>query len=286
MPRAVVIDRPERVTSPVIFASPHSGRVYPADMRARAGLDERLLRSSEDAYVDLLLGAATGAGAVLLTTEVPRAYVDFNRDESELDPALIRDLPRGMVSPRVAAGLGVIARVVAGGRQIYEAPLTLAEARARLTRYWRPYHAALAAELERQRAKFGQVLLIDAHSMPHEALIPPLRRNEPRPQIVLGDRCGAASRPELMAGVERIFRDAGLRVARNAPFAGAYVAQAYGRPAQGVNVIQVEIDRALYLDEARVRPSGDFEAFRALMDGIVARVAGIDADGGLALAAE
>lgn len=273
MPRAVVTHLPERITSHVVFASPHSGRVYPDDLIAQAQLDGRVLRSSEDAYVDLLLAPAPDCGAPLITTEVPRAYVDFNRAETELDPAVIVGAPRAGNNPRIASGLGVIARVVAGGRPIYRAPLTMAQAQARLDRYWRPYHAALAGLLAAQRARFGQALLIDVHSMPHEALAGLGPRGAPRPEIVLGDRHGAACRPEVMAAVEAVFAGAGLRVARNAPFAGAYTAQRYGQPHAATEVVQIEIDRRLYLDEARVEPGPDFAAFAALMARIVAGLA-------------
>lgn len=278
-----ILQRPTRVIAPVVFSSPHSGRDYPEGMIRRSILDERRLRSSEDAFVDDLLASAPARGAALLAARYPRAYVDLNRAEDELDPALIEGLLRPPRGARVMAGLGVIPRVVAGNRPIYAGKLPRAEAEARLATVWRPYHAVLAALLGEMRHRFGRVILFDMHSMPSEAVD---QMGERRPDIVLGDRFGVAARSETTAQVDAVFSSLGLRVARNAPFAGAYVAQAYGRPAQGVNVIQVEIDRALYLDEARVRPSGDFEAFRALMDGIVARVAGIDADGGLALAAE
>lgn len=273
MPRAVVTQLPDRITSHVVFASPHSGRVYPDDLIDQAQVEGRVLRSSEDAYVDLLLAPAPACGAPLITTEVPRAYVDFNRAENELDPALIAGAPRAGSNPRIASGLGVIARVVAGGRPIYRAPLSMAQAEGRLARYWRPYHAALADLLEAQRARFGRALLIDVHSMPHEALAGLGPRGAPRPEIVLGDRHGAACRPEVMAAVEAVFAGAGLRVARNAPFAGAYTAQRYGRPEAGTEVVQVEIDRRLYLDEARVEPGPDFAAFATLMARVVADLA-------------
>lgn len=285
-PRAVLISQPDRITTHVVFASPHSGRVYPADLIARAQVDSRILRSSEDAYVDLLLAAAPGLGAPLITTEVPRAYVDFNRAETELDPALIQGAPRIGTNPRVASGLGVIARVVANGRPIYRGSLTLAQARQRIDHYWRPYHGALSDLLTAQHNRFGQVLLVDVHSMPREALTGHHTRGVPRPDIVLGDRHGAACRPDLFEQIEAVIAAEGLRVARNAPFAGAYTAQRYGRPGQGMHVVQMEIDRGLYLDEQRIEPSVAFEQFRAVMDRIVAGIAAIGRADSLPLAAE
>jgi N-formylglutamate amidohydrolase len=286
-PRPVLIDRPDRITTHVVFASPHSGRVYPPDMTSRARLDPLVLRSSEDAYVDLLLAGAPALGAPLVTTEVPRAYVDFNRAETELDPALIAGVPRGLANPRVAAGLGVIARVVAGGEPIYRGSLTLAEAEDRIARFWRPYHRALGELVEAQRARFGEVLLVDVHSMPRAALSGlPRTTAGGRPDVVLGDRHGAACRPGLLEAVEAVIRAEGLRVARNSPFAGAYVASRYGRPGQGMHVVQLEIDRSLYLDEARVALAPGFDAFCRVMHRIVAGIAALGRPAAMPLAAE
>jgi N-formylglutamate amidohydrolase len=285
-PRPVVTHLPAQITTSVIFASPHSGRVYPDAFRRSAAVQGTALRSSEDAYVDLLLATAPEHGAPLITTEVPRAYVDFNRAETELDPALIPGAPRQSGNPRIASGLGVIARVVAGGRPIYRAPLTLAEAEARLAGCWRPYHAALAGLMRDQRARFGQALLLDVHSMPHEALggtASAHTQGRGRPDIVLGDRHGAACRPDTLAAVEAVLVAEGLRVARNAPFAGAYTAQTYGKPAEGWQMVQIEIDRGLYLDEARVEPGPGFGAFAAVMGRVVAGLAELGRAQGAAL---
>ena len=287
MPCAVEIHEPEDATSALVFASPHSGRVYPPAFLARAQVEERVLRSSEDAFVDLLLADAPRFGAPLITTQVPRAYVDFNRAADELDPALIEGAPRAALNPRVASGLGVIARVVSNGRAIYRGKLPITEAQGRITAYWHPYHAALEALLSRQHARFGQVLLCDVHSMPHEALNGHVARGAARPDVVIGDRWGASCRAEVIEQVQTVLRGAGLTVARNAPFSGAYVAQRYGQPSQGMHVVQLEIDRALYLDEARVVPSADFDAFRALMRGVVRDLAALELGGGaMELAAE
>ncbi|WP_417600823.1 N-formylglutamate amidohydrolase [Pararhodobacter oceanensis] len=281
MPIAAQIAEPLRATSPVVFASPHSGRVYPAAFLAEAQLPELILRSSEDAFVDQLLASAPEFGAPLLTTQVPRAYVDFNRDADELDPALILGAPRAGLNPRVASGLGVVARVVSNGRAIYRGKIPLSEAQARITAYWHPYHTALTGLLERQHRRFGQVLLCDFHSMPHEALTGHVARGARRPQIIIGDRWGAACAPAIVDQVEAIWRKTGLTVARNAPFAGAYITQRYGQPSTGMNVVQIEIDRALYMDEARIAPSADFAAFQGLMRGVIAELAALDTGAGV-----
>ena len=280
---AFLLKRPLRQAGPVIFASPHSGRDYPPDFLARAVLDRQAIRSSEDAFVDQLFDAAPASGAPLLAARAPRAFIDLNRASDELDPAVIDGIARAPHNPRVSSGLGVIPRVVAGGRPIYRGKLSLAEAEQRIGRYWHPYHQALSALIEDTRTAFGSAILIDCHSMPHEAIEAHSRPGQPRPEVVLGDRFGVAAGREVMDRVEAAFGGAGLRVVRNAPFAGAYVAQAYGRPLRGVHVVQVEIDRALYLNEARVEPLPGFAAFQSLMAGVVAELV---RPSGMALAAE
>lgn len=280
---AYVLTRPKRRSGPTIFASPHSGRDYTPAFLAQAVLDPRAVRSSEDAFVDELFGMAPDLGAPLLAARVPRAYIDLNRAADELDPGVIEGLVRAPHNPRISSGLGVIPRVVAGGRAIYRGKLPMSEAEARLKRFWHPYHQALAGLIEEVRAEFGQAVLIDCHSMPHEAIEAHTRPGQPRPEVVLGDRYGATAGREVMDRVEAAFAAAGLRVGRNAPFAGAYVAQAYGRPSRGVHVVQVEIDRALYMDEVRVEPLAGFEAFRELISGVVAELV---QPPGVALAAE
>ncbi|WP_099827076.1 N-formylglutamate amidohydrolase [Oceaniglobus indicus] len=266
---------PRCPTTSTVFASPHSGCDYPDSMLARAQLDAVRIRSSEDAFVDRLFDAAPGAGAPFLVARAPRAFVDLNRAPEELDPALIEGVRRGGHNPRIASGLGVVPRVVAGGQAIYRGKISLAEAQARLTNVWHPYHAALRGILDDTRRRFGAVTLIDCHSMPHEAIDAVAPAGQRRPDVVLGDRFGASASGDIVDAVEAAFVAAGLRVARNTPFAGAYIAQTYGRPAQNCHVIQVEIDRALYMDEARIAPRADFAAFKATMDGIVAGLAAI-----------
>lgn len=282
---AYVLTHPRARTSPLIFASPHSGRDYPQDFLDQAMLDRHTIRSSEDAFVDRLFDMAPGLGAPLLAARAPRAFIDLNRAADELDPAVIEGIARAPHNPRISSGLGVIPRVVAGGRAIYRGKLPLAEVEGRLRRFWHPYHQALAGLVEETRDQFGEAVLIDCHSMPHEAIEAHTRPGQPRPEVVLGDRYGATAGREVMERVEAAFSGAGLRVGRNAPFAGAYVAQAYGRPSRGVHVVQVEIDRALYMDEARIEPLAAFGAFRSVMAGVVAEIIR-DGAPGLALAAE
>ncbi|WP_421701918.1 N-formylglutamate amidohydrolase [Aliiroseovarius sp.] len=261
-------------TTGVVFASPHSGRDYSRAFLKASVLDDHTIRSSEDAFVDQLFAAAPEHGAPLLSANAPRAYVDLNRGAEELDPALIRGVPkRPGHNPRVASGLGVIPRVVAGGRAIYRGKMTLGDAQARLTEVWHPYHDRLTRLLEESRRLFGQAILFDCHSMPHEAIESLSRRGKSRPEIVLGDRFGASAASGIVDRVEAAFVAAGFAVARNAPFAGAYMAQHYGRPARGQHVVQIEIDRALYMNEGFIRPNGNFNNLQRQLTTIMAELA-------------
>ena len=278
--------RPAVASSRLVLASPHSGREYPAAFLAASVLDERMIRSSEDAFVDLLFADAPQAGAPLLVARAPRAYVDLNRAMDELDPAVVDQAPRAAMNPRISAGLGVIPRVVANGRSIYRGKIALAEAQARLDAVWLPYHAQLQALLRETQARHGEVMLIDCHSMPHVAIDGYWQVGRARPDVVLGDRFGAAAAPEVMERIEAAFAAEGLRVARNAPFAGAYIAQAYGHPSHGQHVVQVEIDRALYMDEVQIQPGPGFDAVREMLARVIARVADESGRAALPLAAE
>ncbi len=263
---------PQRDESCVVFASPHSGAYYPPDMMSKTVLCDQMVRSSEDAFVDDLFDCAPLFGARFIKAAMPRAYVDLNRSPDELDPALIEGVKRKGHNPRVASGLGVIPRVVANGRAIYRGKLQMEEVQQRLNRYWHPYHRQLQTFLNEAHAYHGQAILIDCHSMPHEAVESVARTGARRPDIVLGDRFGAAAAGHVIERVEAAFAAQGFRVARNAPFAGAYIAQTYGRPARGQHAVQVEIDRALYMDEKRIVPNRDFDAVRASVRAAVAEI--------------
>lgn len=269
---------PETLRSRVVFASPHSGRDYPQALLNASVLDAHTIRSSEDAWVDLLFDSAPAQGAPFLRAGAPRAYLDLNRAADELDPALIEGVRRQGHNPRVASGLGVVPRVVAGGRAIYRGKLSRMEAERRIRTIWKPYHEKLTALLSVAHEGFGESVLIDCHSMPHEALDSAMRGKAPRPEIVIGDRFGASAAPVIVEQVEAAFRDAGFVVARNTPFAGAYTTQAYGRPSRGQHAVQIEIDRALYMDERSIEPRADFESFRTVLRGVIATLAELRSD--------
>lgn len=259
LPLAYRIIAPARQTVPLVFASPHSGRHYPEKLLAASRLSAATLRRSEDAYVDELASGAPQAGAPLICAEYARAWLDLNREPYELDPAMYHEgLPphANTRSPRVAAGLGSIPRVIAEGTEIYAAKLPFAEAESRIANLWRPYHAALTRLIDDTAARFGFAVLIDLHSMPSAGA------GDPAADFVLGDRFGASCRGEITSAAERTLRSLGYTVVRNNPYAGGHVTQTYGRPHRGRHALQIEINRRLYLDEARVERTDGFERLR------------------------
>jgi N-formylglutamate amidohydrolase len=264
---------PPEFTSCAIFNSPHSGSTYTNAFLGATLLGPLRIRSSEDAFVDELFSAAPRNGAPLMAAKVPRAYVDLNRAPDDLDPALIAGASRRFLNPRIAAGLGVIPRVVAEGRPIMSGKLPLAEAQRRIAACWYPYHERLRALIEEQKARFGMAILFDCHSMPRDALNSGLAVGQRRPTMVLGDRFGAACDRWLVDAATEIFSDAGFLVARNAPFAGGFITQNYGRPAHGVQALQIEIDRSLYMNEQKIVRSADFADVAAAISVAVRQLA-------------
>ena len=252
---------PKAWESAVVFASPHSGRDYSKTFKGQSILDPLTLRSSEDAFVDQLIDYVTDFGAPLLLAHAPRAFVDLNRAADELDPAIVNGAQTRGQNPRISSGLGVIPRVVANGRPIYRGKIPMQEAKDRLNTYWHPYHKALLSLLKTAKFRHGYSVLIDVHSMPHDAVSSPSKLVK-APEIVIGDRHGSSASRALVEEVEACFANAGLRTARNTPFAGAFITQQYGRPSTNQHAIQIEIDRAIYLNEAQVAPSEQFAETR------------------------
>ncbi len=276
---------PARLTSPLVFSSPHSGSLYPNLFLAASRLDALTLRRSEDAFVDELFMPCVALGAPLLRALFPRAYLDVNREPYELDPKVF-DGPvpdfANTRSLRVAVGLGTIPRVVGDAQPIYKQPLSVSEGLARVEALYRPYHERLSALIERARQRFGQALLIDCHSMPSNAA------DVGGWDIVLGDRFGASAAPIVIESLETSLRASGYRVRRNKPFAGGYITERFGAPADGVHAVQIEIARALYLDERRIVRN---ERWTALRDDLFVAVRALAtefgrADGPARLAAE
>lgn len=264
-PAPFELRRPHGTATPLVFASPHSGRLYPGDLMSASVLDDRSIRRSEDVLVDDLIAEAPAAGVAVLNARYARAYVDVNREPYELDPAMFEgELPpfAKARTARVAAGLGSIARVVGDGQEIYRRKLTFAEARRRIEAVHRPYHEALGRLLEETRARAGAVVLVDWHSMPSAAAAGDAGRRRRAADMVLGDRYGAACSPLVTGAVERELTAMGYLVERNRPYAGGWTTEHYGAPARRVHALQVEINRALYLDEATLQPSEGFARLR------------------------
>jgi N-formylglutamate amidohydrolase len=267
-----LVVEPAELATPFVFCSPHSGRVYPRVLLERSRLDAHTLRKSEDCFVDEIFAGVAHLGAPLLAARFPRAYLDVNREPYELDPELFRDpLPdyANTQSMRVIGGLGTVARIVADGEEIYRQPLPLAAALERIERLYRPFHAALAGLVSRARQRFGIAVLIDCHSMPSASMS---HSGASRPDFVLGDRFGASCDVRLT----RVFRDAiaeaGYQVQLNRPYAGGFITEYYGQPLKGVHAIQLEINRGLYLNEARLVPTAGFQMLRRAMVDVLARV--------------
>ncbi len=260
---------PDRLAANVVFSSPHSGRDYPAELVRCSRLTRLDLRASEDALVDALFANAPEHGAPLLAATVPRAWLDLNRAPDEIDPALV-DGGRSLgLNQRVAAGLGVIPRVVSEGVEIYRGKISLEEAVERIRSVHAPYHATLESLMARAREVYGMAVLYDCHSMPSEALRAVPRVQGRCPEIVLGDRFGASASRSLVTLSQRAFERAGFVVARNAPFAGGYITQRYGRPSRAMHAIQIEIDRGLYLDRTRLEPLPVFDEVRERLSQVI-----------------
>lgn len=266
---------PDRHSIPLVFASPHSGSFYPADFVASSPLDLGMLRRSEDCYVDDLFSDAPHFGAPLVRALYPRAYLDVNREPYELDPEMFNDpLPAfaNTTSARVGAGLGTIPRIVATRREIYRTKLYFDDAERRIEAVYRPYHRALANMIARAHAKFGFCILIDCHSMPSTGL-PMTAVGDPRTiDMVLGDRTGLSCAPAITDSVEAFLSQRHYRVTRNNPYAGGFTTQNYGDPENGTHVLQLEINRNLYMDEATLERRPGFSVLKNDVRGLMERL--------------
>jgi len=281
MDDVVDVARPAKRTNPLVFASPHSGRIYPQAFIDSAKLDPLTLRRSEDAFVDEIFGVAPDHGAPLLRALFPRAYVDPNREPWELDPRMFRgDLPAqaNIGSPRISAGLGTIAKVVTSGDEIYADKLDIEEGLARIHRYYEPYHATLRGLIQDTIDLFGVCLLIDCHSMPSIGGPMDLDPGSRRVDMVLGDCHGASCGKEITDFVDQALTDMRYNVKRNDPYAGGFVTSHYGVPRSGVHALQIEINRALYMREGRMERSKGFAGLQADMGRLVESLTKINTD--------
>ena len=238
----ISIFRPVQQAGPLILASPHSGRIYPKAFIEQAALSAHALRQNEDAFIDELLGFAKHLDIPLLRALFPRSYVDVNRDKTEL-PSTWRRSDDPASTPRAEMGLGVVPTIIAEKMPIYRRAPKASHARLRIKNLYEPYHEALSDLIQSTKSQFGQALLLDVHSMPGFT-----QMGQRRPDIVLGDRHGTSCHPETMARIEALFQARGYSTSRNYPYAGGYVTSHYGDPINGTEVIQIEINRDLYLN--------------------------------------
>ncbi|MBX7198151.1 MAG: N-formylglutamate amidohydrolase [Rhodospirillaceae bacterium] len=274
-PPPVDVREPQQPLSPLVFASPHSGSDYPVEFVASAALDLATLRKSEDCFVDELFSDAPAHGAPLVRALLPRAYLDVNREPYELDPDMF-DTPLpphvNAGSARVAAGLGTIARIVASRREIYRDKLSFTEAERRIADVYRPYHQALRAVIQRARERFGFCILIDCHSMPSTGLPLSVDSDMRTLDIVLGDRAGLSCHGGITDTADETLAALGYRVVRNNPYAGGFTTQHYGDPSGGIHVLQVEINRALYMDEITFARRPAFDRLKSDLNHLMRRL--------------
>ena len=266
------IQEPAASAGPVLFNSPHSGSVYPRAFLAASRLDMATLRRSEDSFVDELAAGVVARGYPLMHAHFPRCFVDVNREPYELDPRMFDGrLPSfaNTRSMRVAGGLGTVARVVGDAQEIYDQRIPVDDALQRIESLYKPYHRALRRMFTRVHRDFGAAVLVDCHSMPSTA---GHRDERQRPEFVLGDRYGTSCVPVVAETVERALRALGYTVSRNKPYAGGFITEHYGNPAAGLHAIQLEINRALYMDERRYERSSNFGRLAADLETLACRL--------------
>jgi N-formylglutamate amidohydrolase len=260
---------------PVVFNSPHSGNVYPRAFLAASRLDVPTLRRSEDSFVDELTIGVVRRGYPLMRAHFPRCYVDVNREPYELDPRMFDGrLPSfaNTRSMRVAGGLGTVARVVGDAQEIYGQRIPVDDAIRRIEGLYKPYHRGLRRLFTRVHRDFGAAVLIDCHSMPSTA---GSKDERPRADVVLGDRYGTSCVAAVAETVESTLRAKGYSVSRNKPYAGGFITEHYGNPAAGLHAIQLELNRALYMDERRFERSACFARVAADLEALADCLAAI-----------
>jgi N-formylglutamate amidohydrolase len=269
--------QPGHWRGPVVFNSPHSGNVYPRHFLAASRLDMAVLRRSEDSFVDQLFADVVARGYPLMRAHFPRCYVDVNREPYELDPRMFHGrLPSfaNTRSMRVAGGLGTVARVVGDAQEIYDQRISVDDALQRIESLYKPYHRALRKLFTRMHQDFGAAILIDCHSMPSATG----RDDRPRADIVLGDRYGTSCAPAIVEVVETTLRGCGYTVSRNKPYAGGFITEHYGNPTAGLHAVQLEVNRALYMDEQSFQPTARFARVAADLAMLSERLADIPPD--------
>src|ERR1700687_365903 len=227
--------------APIIFNSPHSGSVYPDEFLNASRIDLPALRRSEDSFMDELIGGLSDRGFPTVRVNFPRSYVDVNREPYELDPRVFSGRLPSFANTRAM-------RVDGGGQETYRERLSVDAALARIEALYKPYHRALRRLINKAHQAFGTVVVVDCHSMPSIGV----SRDEPRrPDMVIGDRYGTSCAALLSDRVEETMSRLGYSVGRNKPYAGGFITEHYGNPASGLHTIQLELNRAIYMDERR-----------------------------------
>ncbi|MCS0504126.1 N-formylglutamate amidohydrolase [Ancylobacter mangrovi] len=255
------IVEPARLSAPFLFNSPHSGVIYPRAFVEQSRLPLQTLRRSEDTLVDALFRDVTQSGMAFMRAHFPRCYLDLNREPYELDPRMFEGrLPAfaNTRSMRVSGGLGTIARIVGEAQEIYARRIPIDDAIVRIETLYKPYHRALRQRMVQMQRAFGVAVLVDCHSMPSGCH----RDERSRVDMVIGDRYGTSCAPVLPDIMETELRRRGYSVVRNKPYAGGFITEHYGNPASGMHALQIEINRALYMDEPTYQASERFDALR------------------------
>lgn len=266
------VDQPADWKAGVVFASPHSGAIYPPELLARSKLSAHQLRRNEDIYIDHLFHSAVAAGSPFLRAAFPRVIVDVNRAANELPPewqVLNGDSDADQTTPRAAAGLGVVPTYLSETQSIYSRMPDIDDVSNRLKRLYHPYHTTLQELLGTSLSRFGRALLVDCHSMPGFAPM-----GSRRPDIILGDRFGTSCHSDTLALFRDLFTQAGYSVGINYPYAGGYTTTHYGKPHEGVEAIQIEVNRDLYVNPVTLSPKSGYvqliEDLRVITQEIVA----------------
>ncbi|HZS82730.1 MAG TPA: N-formylglutamate amidohydrolase [Stellaceae bacterium] len=259
---------------PLVFDSPHSGTEYPEDFRFACPL--AVLRTNEDTHVDDLYGAAPEHGASLIGALFPRSYIDVNRSPTDIDEALLDAPWPGELDPgeKTRLGMGLVRRLAKPDLPVYDRKLTVAEMQQRIATYYEPYHAMLRSALDRLHRKFGAVWLVNCHSMPARGSR--MSSDGPdavRADFVLGDRDGTTCAPELTDFVARLLRGRGYSVKINDPYKGVEIVRRHGRPGEGRHALQIEVNRALYMDEKTLARSERYAALKADLTHLIAALA-------------
>ena len=269
----VLLHEPTVPALPLVLDSPHSGERYPDDFDHAPPRAE--VRRAEDTHVARLFGCATRHGATLVEAAFPRSYIDPNRSLADVDPELLADAWGEPLSPsrKTAQGIGLVWRVARNGAPMYARKLASAEVLARIDRCYRPYHAALDAELDARRLAFGAVWHVNCHSMP--AVGDP-NADDPgraRADFVLGDRDGTTCAPEFTAFVAATLRAMRYDVAINDPYKGVEIVRRHGRPAESRHSLQLEVNRRLYMDERTLEPNAGYATLERDLDRLLAALA-------------